>query len=243
MLSRIIKNSLSHSPRVFDLVKAIGRRCGKSSGIYSGLKSQIDSMGAFTFLQVGANDGLTNDPYREFMIRGQACGVAAEPVPEYFARLSSNYRGYKGVECLNAAIAYGATSTSFFTFTPKYLDSLGGALELAGLAGFSREKLELVLPPEVSPSECIQEISVKTCTVEQILEERRLGGFDCIFMDCEGHELNILQGMDFAKVKPRLIAYEHTHYPEGLSPLDELLQSKGFKIQKYEFDAVAIRVA
>ena len=175
--------------------------------------------------------------------RSEARGVAAEPVPEYFARLSANYRGYKGVECLNAAIAYGSTSTSFFTFTPKYLDSLGGGLELAGLAGFSREKLELVLPPEVIPAECIQEISVKTCTIEQILEERGMDGFDCIFMDCEGHELNILQGMDFTKVKPRLIAYEHTHYPEGRSPLDELLESKGFKIQKYEFDAVASRVA
>jgi FkbM family methyltransferase len=243
MLSRIIKTTLSSSPRLYDLAKAAGRLGGKSSGIYAGLKSQIDAMGAYTFLQIGANDGLTNDPYREFMIRGTARGVAAEPVPEYFARLAANYRGYAGVDCLNAAIAYGTAPTCFYTFTSEYLDSLGGGLELAGLAGFSREKLELVLPPEVNPAECIQEISVKTCTVEQILEERRLGGFDCIFMDCEGHELNILQGMDFAKVKPRLIAYEHTHYPEGLSPLDELLQSKGFKIQKYEFDAVAIRVA
>jgi len=239
MLSQIIKNRLSTSPRLYDMAKVLGRLCGKSSGIYAGLKSRIDLIGEFTFLQVGANDGLTNDPYREFMIRRTARGVTAEPVPEYFSRLSANYRGYKGVDCLNAAIGYGATLTSFYTFTREYLDSLGGCLELAGLAGFSRDKLERVLPPDVSPDECIQEIAVRTCTVEEVMEERGLRGFDCIFMDCEGHELNILQGMDFSKVKPRLIAFEHTHYSEERSPLDELLESKGFKIQKHEFDSTA----
>lgn len=242
MLSSFVKSVLRSTPRGYDLVKALGRFCGRKSEIYSGLKSRIDPLGAFSFLQIGAHDGLASDPYREFMILNLAKGVAVEPVPEYFSRLIANYRGYPQVECLNAAITYGDEEANFYSFTAEYLNSIASAEQMAGLAGFSKEKLVSALPANVDPNTSIKEVPVKTCSVERILDERNMASFDCIFMDCEGHELNILQGMDFSRVKPRLIAYEHTHYAQDQSPLDELLQSKGFKIQKFQYDAVAVRL-
>lgn len=243
MLNRFLQHLRSRSPRAFDVVKSCGRQMGRRSALYDGLQEAIAPLGDFTFLQIGANDGLSHDPYREFMIRRKARGVAVEPVPEYFAKLKSNYAGYPQVSCLNACVSYGGNGYAcLYAFTQEYLAGLGaGAQELAGIAGFSRDHLAAQVRPPHRVEDCLREVRVRSLTVEEILAQSGLDRFDCLFLDCEGHEEAVLLGLDYDRVKPRVIAFEHTYYPARDSVIDRHLESKGFELRKFEYDAVATR--
>jgi FkbM family methyltransferase len=64
------------------------------------------------------------------------------------------------------------------------------------------------------PNACIQEIIIPVLTVEDIMLKYGFDRFDCLFIDCEGHEENILTQLDYDLVQPRLIVFEHTHFGE-----------------------------
>src|SRR4051812_34422848 len=59
----------------------------------------------FTFIQIGANDGVSNDPIRRYVVEYGFKGVLIEPQPDVFTRLKANYSGMPGITFENAAIA------------------------------------------------------------------------------------------------------------------------------------------
>jgi hypothetical protein len=81
--------------------------------MYLEISKHLPKNKPFTFLQIGANDGISKDPFREFMIRPNARGVTTEPVPEYFATMQATYRAYPNVIPANYAIGYPAGNLPF----------------------------------------------------------------------------------------------------------------------------------
>jgi FkbM family methyltransferase len=59
----------------------------------------------FFFAQIGANDGLTDDPIRQFVTKYHWRGVLVEPQPQVFQHLLKNYEQEKQLILENAAIA------------------------------------------------------------------------------------------------------------------------------------------
>lgn len=242
MLTHLIHFIRDASPRAFDLLKSCGRGLGRRSPLYDALEAAIAPLGRFTFLQIGGNDGISNDPYREFMIRPQARGVTVEPVPEYFARLKSNYAAYPQVTCLNVCVSYdGGSEACLYAYTEAYLRSIGNSQELAGIAGFRRDHLAAQVRPPHRADDCIREVRIASVTVEQILARSGLDRFDCLFLDCEGHEEHVLLGMNYETVRPCVIAFEHTYFSTEGSAIDRHLQSKGFTLHRLQYDTVAVR--
>ena len=174
------------------------------------------------------------------MIRAQARGLTTEPVTEYWNKLKRNYAAYPRVTCLQVAVGYPAKETQFYSYTKAYMSKRGDWWELTGLAGFSRAKLEQSLLPGDDPAECIAETLVPTLTVEDVLKTSGFEAFDCLFLDCEGHEENVLNNLDYAIIKPKMLVYEHTHFPGSAQTLSDMLRAKGFITQQLEHDTVAI---
>lgn len=232
---------LRRYPVLFDLLNRVNRRCRDASPIYRELKKHLPVGSPFTFLQIGANDGVSKDPYREFMIRRNARGVAAEPVPEYFESLRRNYRFYSQVIPENSAIGYPAGQLPFYTYAPEYLATRKDSMELTMLASFTREKLLSSLKSNESANGCIREIIIPVCTVEQVMERHGFNRFDCLFMDCEGHEENIISNLEFERVNPRLIVFEHTHQGEKNKIIEARLAERGFSFVHLAFDTIASR--
>jgi len=233
---------LHQHPRLFDLAKRIKRKIGAQPPFFQAIDEFSRQRESLTFLQIGANDGLTRDPYREFLIRPNARGIVMEPVPEYFRKCTRNYSAYPNVTPVNCAVGYPSGELSFYAFSEDYLTSRGQSAELAGMAGFSYEKLLLGLREGDKPEECIHAFPVPLATVEELMEKHQFTTFDCLFMDCEGFEENILMGIDYAKVQPKLIAFEHTHFSGEKPRHEEHLEGMGYKIEKYRYDAIAIKV-
>jgi Methyltransferase FkbM domain len=59
----------------------------------------------FFFLQVGAYDGVIDDPLHERVREGNWHGILVEPQPSHFRRLLESYAGIEGLTFVNAAIS------------------------------------------------------------------------------------------------------------------------------------------
>ena len=57
-----------------------------------------------TFVQFGANDGVTNNPLRRYVAAGGFSGIMAEPVQATFRKLQSLYEGRPGTCLYNGAL-------------------------------------------------------------------------------------------------------------------------------------------
>lgn len=228
-------------PVLFDQLNHLNRRWRHTSPIYRELIKHLPVGSSYTFLQIGANDGVSKDPFREFMIRREARGVAAEPVPEYFASLCRNYCHYSQVIPENSAIGYPAGQLPFYAYAPEYLATRKDSMELTMLASFTRDKLLSSLNPNESAEECIREIIIPVCTVEQVMERYDFKQFDCLFMDCEGHEENIISQLDFKRVRPRLIVFEHTQQGGKIDLIHDRLAAQGFTLTHLTHDTIASR--
>jgi FkbM family methyltransferase len=239
----IVTQWLKRHPVLFDRLQRLNRRWRHRSAIYTALVQHLPQGHSFSFLQIGANDGITTDPYREFMISSAARGLAVEPVPTTFAKLKRNYTSYPNVQLINGAVGYPAGKLPFFALSPAYLEGKGAwGAELTGLAGFSRQKLEDFLGPNESPESCIQELHVPVHTIEELMTAYNYDRFDALFLDCEGHEQNILTNMDMKRVNPRLIVFEHTHFGERAAEIEDHLAKHGFAFTHLQYDTVAYRL-
>jgi hypothetical protein len=69
-------------------------------------------------LQVGANDGLQSDPFRESIIRYKINSYVLEPIPDFFKMLSENYNDYPWVKCYNLAITKN-NGVEEITYVPR----------------------------------------------------------------------------------------------------------------------------
>lgn len=229
---------LRRYPEVFDRLNRINRHWRRPSSIYGELAKHMPDR-PFTFLQIGANDGISNDPYREFMIQPEARGCAVEPVPEFYRAMCRNYISYPNVLPENCAIGYPAGRLPFYAYNAAFLKSKRDSKELAGLASFTRQKLLVPLSATELPDECIQEIIIPVNTVEDLMVKHGFDCFDCLFIDCEGYEENILTNINYKMVKPRLIVFEHTHLAESGKAVESHLAEWGFHFKRLTYDTIA----
>ena len=100
-----VSGALKGTPKVFDAIKQASRVVGFRDDLYR-LSYEVSSVQkVVSFIQIGSNDGTSNDPLREFIIRGGWRGVLVEPISYLFQRLQSNYRGLKGLQFENCAVS------------------------------------------------------------------------------------------------------------------------------------------
>ena len=82
------------------------------------------------------------------------------------------------------------------------------------------------LPATTSPDESL--ITVPTSPLSNILDERMPHTrIDFLSIDCEGHDLQVLQTFDFLHRKPLVIAAEDSTVSTD-SPLCSFLQTQGY---------------
>ena len=101
-----------------------------------------------SFIQVGANDGLYDDPIRKFVLNYPWTGVLIEPQPEVFLRLVKNYEHLKSrLAFENLAVSPDKLSIQLFQ-SPNY--SLADTDHKAAVVSTDRKitARQLGLPPK-----------------------------------------------------------------------------------------------
>jgi FkbM family methyltransferase len=200
------------------------------------LASRSDSR-PFFFLQVGAYDGVVDDPLHERVRAGSWHGVLVEPQASPFERLRKTYEGVGDLTFVNAAISERPGPKTMFVIQ----DELGNPIEsLGGLTSFRRAPLQRFRRRMAGeyPGSSVGSIEVQSTTFEEVLRDASY--LDLLQIDVEGYELELLKLFDFDRMKPPIVRFEHRH----LSASDEdeavlLLARHGYRMVREEYDTTA----
>jgi FkbM family methyltransferase len=192
-----------------------------------------------TFLEVGANDGLSGDPLREYILKHKWKGVLVEPQPDVFARLKANYAGvHEGIAFENVAVSSDSKPLTMYRLPPSSANSTIGTATVASAdqkiaarqLGMSADKLE--------------KIEVPTARLDDIVARHGLHALDILQLDTEGFDWDVLQTLDLKKTRPWLIRFEHGHLsPKTIAAMTEHLNAHDYDVNfgGYESDSVALR--
>ena len=209
---------------------------------FGSIQKQLQEYSRFnkhtTFIQIGANDGWTADPYNKFIIAYNWSGVLVEPLPEAFQRLEANYRKYKKkIRFENCAIGAHCGSSVFYQGIPDETHPFS----VTRLSSFDKQKVENLR--EVYPDVRIEEIIVPVLTLSELVRKHEIENLDILLIDAEGYDWVILKTIDFQTIRPKIIVYEHTNLTE-VEKRDswDFLQKCNYNILIEKRDTMAILI-
>lgn len=210
-------------------------------------KSRDSKEAPLVFVQVGSNDGLTNDPIRSFILEAPSVAVLIEPVPTCFARLKDNYESTVEYHSMNfdirlrqVAIGPDSGPQIFFAVSSRAKSELGEQLPewWDQIGSFDKSHITRHLDGILAPY--IDELSIETFRLQELLNSEDLGHVDLLHIDAEGHDLEVLKSVNLSEVKISCILIEWKHLSvEDQGELSELLNDHGYEIRKFKSDILA----
>jgi FkbM family methyltransferase len=235
---------LKRWPRLFDATRGVARRFGYRPPVYQFLQRVADRLPALTFVQCGANDGMSTDPIREFVLANRGWnGIFIEPLPGLFARLRRNYRyaARPGLEFLQVAVSgQPGTGTVWKIRDDCYRHY---PISARGMASFSKTNLTKHFPDRAGTIDAeLEAVEVPCLTYDQIVARYALPKVDLLVMDIEGHEPAVLASTPLVgPTAPRIVLYEVDHIPPAeQTALVKRFRDNGYHFRSLEQDGVAV---
>lgn len=150
------------------------------------------------FVELGANDGLTqSNTYYFEALRGWS-GVLIEPIPELCRIAAKLRRRSKVFNC--ACVSFDYPDSEIEITYLNLMSMVEGALKDAALAQihFEQGKAHMERAQDRTP----YTIRVPARTLTSVLEEAGTTKIDLLSLDVEGYELDVLKGLDFERYAP-----------------------------------------
>lgn len=192
-----------------------------------------------TFISIGANDGIKNDPIFNFIETNNWKGVMVEPMPSTFNLLKQNLCGKKNISFVNACITKQPGIFDFYYIKniqpnePDWYDQVGS---------LDKETFYKNISVEPSLLKRVGVCQVNGITFSQLMDNHSLTHVDLVLIDTEGFDYQILSSIDLKRYKPRIIIFEY----EWLSSYELKLAKKqlleaNYKIKLNNIDCIAIK--
>jgi FkbM family methyltransferase len=179
----------------------------------------------FFVLNIGANDGVDNDPIHPFlMMFPHWRGICVEPVHYNFKQLTYNYRNFPAIKLVQAAI--GDQKKPLY-----YIDERSGCdmNYVSQCCSFDREyvlntlaSLRKIGPGIVSDdaeSYLITDNSIPCLSLDQLLQDWNVEQVDFLNIDVEGHDYEVFKGFNFARFKPAIVCVESAGFNDAQSAI------------------------
>ncbi len=226
------------------------RRCGYRLDVVDFdyvLRNRLLQRGArdFFFIQVGAFDGISQDPITRYIGQFDLRGVLIEPQPGPFARLADNYRDQRRLTLVNAAVAETEGTRDFFTVRA----GVPGMPEWSQqLASFDRNNIVkhrdgirghgVPMIPDIEQHIEVQ--PVRCLTFDRLLDDAQVTSVDLLQIDAEGYDVELLKVFPFDRLRPAIIRYEHMHVDNAAQrSCVERLTSLGYRVISERSDTYA----
>ena len=210
----------------------------------------LSKQGDFHVIQIGANDGITNDPIHKFIKRDRWKGGLLEPQPDVYRNyLSKIYVKNKGLHTLCAAIGEKDGKQKLYKI------GFSTMRWATGLASFSLEKLKENFASGVVQKNCdrfgieIPEDPKKQITSEEVdvispatlLEKFKITKINLLQIDAEGYDLEVIKIFEIEKTQPEAIIFENVNLPEDeLKACLQLLKNNNYLLKKFGRDTLAL---
>ncbi|MCS3697426.1 FkbM family methyltransferase [Salinibacter ruber] len=178
-----------------------------------------------TFVEVGAFDGVYDDPLHDYVRNYEWSGLLIEPQPFFYEELLDAYSDRQDLMFYNGAVSFEDGSRTLYTADPE---TEGLPQQAGAYASFDRGNL---LKDSPIPEEQICEQRVQTENLMSLIKRHDLLDVDIIQVDVEGYDANIIRMIDFDLVNPNTIQFEHLFISaqDHLGAVDILI-SNGYKI-------------
>lgn len=193
------------------------------------------------FIQIGANDGEHDDPLHHFVEESGWSGVLVEPVPYVFKRLQHTYAHRPDLVLVNAAIS-GHEGTATFYFLEESADALPIWYDQVG--SFSLETILDDWSKKMIPDlrDRIRETEVECLTFTSLCAQSDVTRIDVIHIDTEGHDYEILKGLDLSRYLPAVVIYEHKHLGSAdRTAADAKMRVHGYAVTEIGYDTLCVR--
>jgi FkbM family methyltransferase len=207
-------------------------------------------------VQVGANDGVINDPLYDF-VRSHARDtriILVEPQAALIPILTRAYAFHPAKAIVQAAIGplgtlvlhrvrpecWGDLVVPYATGWPPY----------RAPTGVTSARLETVLDwlgrhyrGPLAATEVVEAVEVEAVDMPALLA--RAGMFrrpDVLVIDAEGYDDHVIAASDIAGLRPRLIQFEAMHLGAArLAAVTAQLVALGYRVRRHGMDALAVR--
>jgi FkbM family methyltransferase len=204
-----------------------------------------------TVVQIGANDGINNDPIHKFIKRDHWHGVLLEPQRYVFDKyLEPLYRKTEGIIVLNAALDVQDGQKLI------YKVAVSGSRWATGLSSFNREVLEAAVrsgyiereaikegaPLPEDKAKYITEEEVECISTRSLIKKYGLEKIDWLQIDTEGFDFEIIKMFNIEVTRPEVIVYENLHFntEQQIECLD-FLYKNGYLCRTFGPNTLAMR--
>jgi FkbM family methyltransferase len=211
----------------------------------------LSKKGDFTVIQIGANDGISNDPIHKFIKRDNWKGVLLEPQKFVYTEFTRKiYARNKGINVLNAAIGaedgmlplykIGFSTTRWATGLSSFSkDQVLKAFE-NGIVAYNCKKYGEIIPTD--KSEWTTHEEVKVISPESLVREFNIKNIDLLQIDAEGFDLEVIRIFDLKKYNPKVVIFENA----GLSETDyqlalKILREAGYTAKRFGDNDLAMK--
>jgi len=200
------------------------------------IESIKDSRHPFFFVQVGANDGATDDPVGRIARERGWSGILIEPQPDAFKRLKQNYTDTQGFSFENVAIATDQSGITLYRFVCLKTGERPQDL----FASADRNRL-VQARKRFGWDFDIEEVHVPAMSLDDVLSKHNVSIVDLLLVDTEGMDFEVIRTLDFGRVAPRIIQFEHIHLSStDLANCLGLLRSQGYEFALQDRDVIAM---
>jgi FkbM family methyltransferase len=189
------------------------------------------------FVQIGAFDGMSNDPMHDLIFRHGWRGVLVEPQPDAFQRLTETYVEIDGLKFLNVAIAEEHDVRTFWRIGGSEPDDPWWRGQVSS---FSREHVERHVRERPSLAARIEGIPVQTMSLQEVFAQAPRP-VAVLQVDAEGYDGAIVDSLDLAEHRPPVIRFEHRHLQlTSHAATVSRLVAAGYRIAVNEDDTIAM---
>ena len=145
------------------------------------------------FFQIGTNDG--NDKFRDLVREKKpSLVILVEPICEHEETIRKNYGGIPNVILIHRAIGY-KDNEDLQLYIPKK-------------PFYTSKHFSLVPMNDWGEKDTLLSYNCKTITFHKICEDLNINKIDYLQIDTEGFDTEIIQMIDFNKIKINQIRYE-----------------------------------
>lgn len=225
------------------------------TALETGMAALIAAQGRIRVVQVGANDGVVNDPLHDFLMkhRDQTEVLLIEPQPYLIPMLAANYQNHPAHHIQNLAVGERGSlllhtiDERYWTeCAPPYADGWPAYRAPTGVSSSDREivlaYLRRYYKGELPVEDLIVDFSTECMPLTELMERARFApAVDVLQVDCEGFDDEVLYNSSLDRLKPKLINFEETELsPERLAKLSSALSELGYTLQSTGNDVLAI---
>lgn len=189
----------------------------------------------FSFVQVGANDGISFDNLYPIVTQRKCTGIVIEPVTNYYQKLEIAYSAFPKIIPTNVCVHANHEWVNIYKVDQEYSAELPvWAVGIASLDPKHHERLNI-------PEAAIVTEQVQCEHLMTLFGRFAITKLDLLQIDTEGYDAAIIEMLDFSLIRPTVIKFEYTHLSkDGFNRTRNLLIKNGYKIKRDRNDIIAV---